>query len=535
MPNEEIIKFILLSQQSGNSKEEITQKLLQSGWALPDIQLGFESIEKATQPKAPSKYQDAYVVSPFKFIFFSIITINLYHVYWLYKQWEAIRKIRGIKIHSFWRTLIFIYLIPFGKYLNEIYSDEEIKKQPFGLLLFLSITVPITVSLVVFIFIHNLIVGSILNKLLIFDFFFYLLIQLHINKVYTKATGIKPSNTFSVKEIIFAIIFSLFLIINVFSFANGMATHYEKRVLYKNWTVYTGAKGDNFSIEMPTKKVTTTHVGEVNNYISTLNDETFELDTLPSANIEDTSQTYYDKLYLDHLNYMKHNPLFVLTGSNLKSSTGTYQNFPYSEYTIDMIIYKSKTRTLQAGALVYNLTYTSSFYSEEAYQKFVNSLKFIQQPSLVFSHFLTAHSYFVNGDYKKQLGEAQLALGLSTTNEDKAIAHYWIGLAYFKLNDMAQAETHLLQAVSLNTKYAGPYVTLSAIQSTNGNFQKGLEYALKCQSLDPKYAWCENNIALSLNGLGRREEALVHLQKAVSLDPDTFVFQDNLTRMKQQK
>lgn len=537
MPNEEIIKFILLSQQSGIGRDEIISKLQQSGWGMPDIQIGFDSIEKATLPKAPSKYQDAYVVSPFKFMFFSIVTVSYYQIYWIYKQWEAIRKIKGASIHSFWRTIIFFYLFSFSKNLNEIYDEPDMKKPPIGLLIFLSIIIPILALTINTFLIHDLIAKSVIAILLYIDILFTLAIQRYINKIYTKATGIIPSNKFSTKEIIVSLIFSLYLIVNIYTLVTGLANHYEKRVLFKNWTVYTGAKGDNFSIEIPSKKPRTKQEGSVNIYNSSLNNEIYEIYTWPFNLAKmDNAQAYLDNEYE---NFRKNDPLrnfpFPSPFKPAKLNKGTYQGYPYNEYSINLGYAKSKARMLIAGALVYQMTYTSSFYSEEAFQKFVNSLKFVEQPSLVYSHFLAAHSYFVNGEYKKQLDEAQIALTLATTASDKAIAHYWIGLAYFKLNDMAQAETHLLQAVALDPKYAGPYVTLSAIQSTSGNFQKGLEYALKCQELDPKYAWCENSIGLALNGLGKKNEGIVHLQKAVSLDPDTLVFQDNLTRMKQQK
>lgn len=142
---------------------------------------------------------------------------------------------------------------------------------------------------------------------------------------------------------------------------------------------------------------------------------------------------------------------------------------------------------------------------------------------------------FAEGKYQDQLKTAEEALSKSSTDKEKAISYYWRGLAKYKLagtSDKSNAQQDLLTATQLDPKYAGPYVTLSAIQMDTGNFQKSLELAQKCAELDPKYAWCYNNIGLSLYYMGQKEEGIKQLEKAVSLTPDSLVFRDNLNRAK---
>lgn len=139
------------------------------------------------------------------------------------------------------------------------------------------------------------------------------------------------------------------------------------------------------------------------------------------------------------------------------------------------------------------------------------------------------------GRYQEALDRANKALPNAGTNEDKAVTHYWIGLINYKQQNSSVAESELKLALELFPNYAAPYVTLSAIEMDKGNFQKSLEYAQKCVNLDKKYAWCHNNIGLSLMYLGKKEEGIKELEQAVSLAPDSYVFRDNLTRAKQSK
>lgn len=136
-----------------------------------------------------------------------------------------------------------------------------------------------------------------------------------------------------------------------------------------------------------------------------------------------------------------------------------------------------------------------------------------------------------NGRYTEALDEAQRLLSLADTDYQKAIAYYWIGLSNYSLNNVDIAETNLLLAVQLDGEYAAPYVTLSAISMGKTDYQQALSYAQKCVALDPNYAWCHNNLGLVYDLTGKHEEGIRELKQAVSLDPESFVFSNNLKRM----
>lgn len=139
---------------------------------------------------------------------------------------------------------------------------------------------------------------------------------------------------------------------------------------------------------------------------------------------------------------------------------------------------------------------------------------------------------FDKGDYQNMLSSANDLPNFAENDEERAISYYWIGLAYYKLNNLSEAEKNLTKATETNPEYSAPYVTLAAISYQQGSFQKGLDQSLKCAQIDPDYAWCYNNIGLGYLFLGNKNRGIENLQKAVSLDPLSFIFQDNLNRAK---
>lgn len=139
---------------------------------------------------------------------------------------------------------------------------------------------------------------------------------------------------------------------------------------------------------------------------------------------------------------------------------------------------------------------------------------------------------FGQGKYREQLNSANELLKLADNNQERAIAYYWRGLAQYQLNQVNAARSDLIKSTELDPKYAAPYVTLSAISFNEQNYPQGLNYALKCVELDPDYDWCHNNLGLAYLYLGQREKGISELEKAVSLDPTSYVFNDNLNRAK---
>ncbi len=142
---------------------------------------------------------------------------------------------------------------------------------------------------------------------------------------------------------------------------------------------------------------------------------------------------------------------------------------------------------------------------------------------------------WASGKYSDSLTAAQGLLSEATSDSEKAIAHYWIGLSYYHLNNITQTKQEELLAVKLDSKFDGPYVTLAAISLSVNDCQQALNYSQTAVNLDNNWSWGHNDLGLSYICLGDRDRGINELRKAVELAPESYVFQDNLHRALQQK
>ena len=213
-------------------------------------------------------------------------------------------------------------------------------------------------------------------------------------------------------------------------------------------------------------------------------------------------------------------------GENIKIAEVKFSNFEENigiDIPTNIVDFDSQTKESQDAALF-------TIYSIIFDQKL--SLASNNQSNLFSTKSHETKLLFDKGDYSQTLTSANELLKLASSDSDKAISYYWIGLAYYSLKNIDLAEQNLNQALSLNSKYGAPYVTLAAISYQKGDYQTGLNQSLKCAEAEPDYAWCYNDIGLGYLYLGNRDLGIQNLEKAVTLDPLTFVFSDNLNRAK---
>jgi tetratricopeptide (TPR) repeat protein len=145
----------------------------------------------------------------------------------------------------------------------------------------------------------------------------------------------------------------------------------------------------------------------------------------------------------------------------------------------------------------------------------------------------TAHNSWAEGKDSVVINKAAEALENAQTDEEKAVAHYWLALGNYRQGNDTVAEKEDNLALTLDPKYAAPYTTLSAISMNKGDYQKALTLAQKAAVLDPTYPWAYNNQGIALVELGRKAEGLEMFRKAIKLSPDSYIFKDNLNRAEQ--
>ena len=50
-----------------------------------------------------------FAITPTRLILFSILTMNLYELYWFYRNWDAVKRAEGSNIQPFWRAWFSIF------------------------------------------------------------------------------------------------------------------------------------------------------------------------------------------------------------------------------------------------------------------------------------------------------------------------------------------------------------------------------------------------------------------------------------------
>ena len=133
-----------------------------------------------------------------------------------------------------------------------------------------------------------------------------------------------------------------------------------------------------------------------------------------------------------------------------------------------------------------------------------------------------------SGRHNESLKTAQTALEKAQNDGEKARAQYWIGISYYSQGKKAEAEKAELLAISLDPYYEPPYVTLSAIKLDQNECNQAFEYAQKARELIQDDVWNLNNLGLAYLCLGDKENAIIHLQKALSLAPHSNIIRSNL-------
>ncbi len=200
MLSSEAIKFVNQALANGYTIEQIKELLLQKGVTQVELDKFFPS---TTFSKNINSQDHFLLVSPLKFILFSIFSLGIFEFVYFWRMWRSIKRTTGENIKPFWRTIFTVpfFLFSFFKYAKSL--DEQSKTKP-GLFTFLYLIFSI------------LYFGSVLiskNTIIIYLFWFLNLIiplaiivyvQNSINQHWPKEYSIKKK--FSKKEILFLVL-----------------------------------------------------------------------------------------------------------------------------------------------------------------------------------------------------------------------------------------------------------------------------------------------------------------------------------------
>ena len=123
------------------------------------------------------------------------------------------------------------------------------------------------------------------------------------------------------------------------------------------------------------------------------------------------------------------------------------------------------------------------------------------------------------------LKHLQLACSLKNPSDT---AHYYLGSALLKNNELQLAEHHLNIAVQKNDGFFEAQNDLGITQFQLGKIHESIDTYLSALNINPKSAQTHYNLAISYEGLNSPNEALKHYQCCLQLDASNFLAHNNL-------
>lgn len=126
---------------------------------------------------------------------------------------------------------------------------------------------------------------------------------------------------------------------------------------------------------------------------------------------------------------------------------------------------------------------------------------------------------WIERNWQQQSIDGQKALTDSKTNEEKAAAYYWLGVAENRKNNYEKAKEYQLTAIKLRPEYYAAYASLSNSYLYLGEVEKSLQSSQKCIEFGPDYAWCYQSLMNYYLFAGDITNAKMSALKATQLNP----------------
>lgn len=118
--------------------------------------------------------------------------------------------------------------------------------------------------------------------------------------------------------------------------------------------------------------------------------------------------------------------------------------------------------------------------------------------------------------FQEATAAAETAISLAP---DEAFSHYILSYILCERQELELAEKSVLEAIRLNCYQASYFALLSRCKYNQKLWQNALESALQGLAIDPENVECLNYRALSLSQLGKGEQAVEAVEKAIAMAP----------------
>ena len=157
------------------------------------------------------------------------------------------------------------------------------------------------------------------------------------------------------------------------------------------------------------------------------------------------------------------------------------------------------------------------FFKKKQYKECIKELKLLLvfRPKYFHAHKLLAETYKITREKDKKLESLENVMLYSPKNPEH---NFEIGKAYLENNNNAKAEKHLKYVEKVNPRHDGVHLNLANLYMKKGDMTKAQKYLKRLQKTIHSLSVNElNEIGMSLNQAGNKEEALEYFNRAWDL------------------
>ncbi len=124
-------------------------------------------------------------------------------------------------------------------------------------------------------------------------------------------------------------------------------------------------------------------------------------------------------------------------------------------------------------------------------------------------------------NYKKAIPIFEKAI---KKREDAPQAYYNLGLTYFKLNELDLARDNFIKVLDFTPDDTDAIQNLGMVELQKENFIEALSFFKKAAESTNEDAECLFNIGYTLSKLGKDDEAIENIEKAMTINPENVEF-----------
>ena len=175
---------------------------------------------------------------------------------------------------------------------------------------------------------------------------------------------------------------------------------------------------------------------------------------------------------------------------------------------------------LVLGFVVQTWTYAQAFANPASFWETMRR----RSPESVFTYYGLGNWYMQKQDYAAAVEAYRQAV---TIKPDYSRAWYNMGNAYFQMGDLEEAEAAYLRSLQIRPNFQKAQQNLAAVYFNRANQlrQRGrsgeaIAFYQKALQWHPGFIQAYNNLAVLLSEIGRHNQSLVLLKRALALDPN---------------